>query len=437
STLEMRPHRFYYGWVIVAVSFFTLFMAVGIRNSFGVFYIAVLNEYGWGRAETAGVFSLAMLVHAFFCPVTGTLIDRFGPRKLFPVGSIFLMAGLIAASQIATLFHFYVFFGVIVAIGINTLSYSPHMSLIPIWFFRKRGLASGVVLAGIGIGAMILLPLTQLMIDAFGWRSAFLLLACIILAFIFPINALFHRRSPEEVGQAVDGKAAGPDKALSRQSEERLKESQPFQPPQQWTLKAAVRTKSFWYAALVFFSNGFLTNMMVVHQAVYIVDVGYTKLLAASLVGIVGLLGSMGGILWGLLSDHIGREKSYTLGNGTAMAGLLFFMFMRDATTPWMLYAFVILYGIGFGSLGSVTASTAGDLFPGTSLGRIIAMYSVAFGLGGALGPYLAGYFHDLRGSYVVPFLLLQVSILVGIFGIWMAAPRHRRTAYQKDAPSA
>ena len=412
--------------MIVAVSFFTLLMAVGIRNSFGIFYIAVLDEYGWGRAETAGVFSLAMLVHALFCPVTGTLIDRFGPRKLFPVGAIFLTVGLIAASRIATIFHFYIFFGVLVAIGINTLSFTPHMSLIPRWFYRKRGLASGVVLAGIGIGAMILLPLTQLMIDAFGWRSAYLLLAGVILAFIFPINALFQRRSPEEVGQAVDGKTPGPDKALSRQVEEGIKGSQPFQLPQQWTLKTAVRTKPFWCMAVVFFTNGFLTNTMVVHQAVHIVDLGYTKLLAAVLVGMVGLLGSMGGILWGLLSDHIGREKSYTLGNCTAMAGLLLFMFMPDAATPWMLYAFAILYGIGFGSMGSVTASTAGDLFPGNSLGRIIAMYSVGFGLGGALGPYLAGYFHDLKGSYLVPFLLLQVSILVGIFAIWMAAPRRR-----------
>jgi len=425
----MRQHRFYYGWVIVAVSFFTLLMAVGIRNSFGIFYIAVLSEYGWGRAETAGVFSLAMLVHAFFCPLTGTLIDRFGPRKLFPVGSIFLMAGLIAASRIATIFHFYIFFGVIMAIGINTLSFTPHMSLIPRWFFRKRGFASGVVLSGIGIGAMILLPLTQLMIDAFGWRSAYLLLAVVILVFIFPINALFHRRSPEEVGQVVDGKTPGPDKAHLPQTEARLKESRPFQLPQPWTLKTAVRTKPFWCMAVVFFANGFLTNTMVVHQAVHIVDLGYTKLLAASLVGIVGLLGSMGGILWGLLSDHIGREKSYTIGNCMVMAGLLFFMFMPGTATPWMLYTFAFLYGFGFGSMGSVTASMAGDLFPGNSLGRIIAMYSVGFGLGGALGPYLAGYFYDLKGSYLVPFLLLQISILVSIFAIWMAAPRRRGTS--------
>ena len=140
-TLNSKISHFYYGWVIVAVSTFTLFMAVGTRCSFGVYYIAILGEYGWGRAETAGAFSLAMLLHAVFAPVTGALIDRFGPRKLFPLGAVFLFLGLLAASRIRAIWHLYLFFGVVMAIGINTLSYSPNMSIIPRWFIKKIGLA--------------------------------------------------------------------------------------------------------------------------------------------------------------------------------------------------------------------------------------------------------------------------------------------------------
>ena len=118
-------HRFYYGWVIVAVSFFTIFFASSVRYCFGVFYVAILGEYGWGRAETAGAFSLAMVIHAFFSPVTGTLIDRFGPRTLFPLGAIFLALGLAAASRITAIWDLYLFFGVVIAIGINTLAFGP------------------------------------------------------------------------------------------------------------------------------------------------------------------------------------------------------------------------------------------------------------------------------------------------------------------------
>ena len=99
-----------------------------------------------------------------------------------------------------------------------------------------------------------------------------------------------------------------------------------------------------------------------------------------------------------------------------------------------MLYAFVILYGAGFGSIGPMTASTTGDLFPGNSVGRIMAMQSVGFGMGGALGPYLGGYFYDQMGSYFIPVLLLLASILLGVLGIWMATPRHRSYSYPGDA---
>ncbi|MBU2499603.1 MAG: MFS transporter, partial [Proteobacteria bacterium] len=325
------------------------------------------------------------------------------------------------------LWHLYVFFGVAIAIGVNTISFAPHMSLVSKWFFRKRGLASGLVLAGVGAGIMTILPVTELMIESFGWRSAFLLLAGLSLGLIFPMTALFQRRSPEEVGQYMDGAPPGSDGTPPFQAEE-LRKDIPFpQLPDKWTLRAAVRTKTYWYLALVSFTNGFVVNTLLVHQAVHVVDLGYTKLLAASLVGVVGLLGSIGGILFGYLSDRIGRGKSYALGNLAAFAGILSFMLIRDSASPWMLYTFVILYGLGFASTAPINGSTAADRFPGNSLGKILATQSMFFGVGGALGPYLGGHFHDYTGSYFIPFLLCLAGVIFGIIGLWMAAPDHRR----------
>jgi MFS family permease len=432
--LKDKTHRFYYGWVIVAISFFTLFFSLGIRFSFGVFFIAILKEYGWSRGATAGAFSLAMVVHAIFAPVTGAIVDRFGPRKLFPIGSVFLIMGLMAASQITAIWHLYLFFGVAVAIGINTISYSPHMALIPRWFVRKRGLAAGLVLSGIGMGTLVIVPLVELIIDKMGWRSAFLILAGIILGIVLPMTALFQRRSPEEVGQYPDGIAPGSTRNLSTENEKENERMPTFNGPEQWTFKAALCTRAFWCMFSVVFCNGFLMNMLLVHQAIHTVDVGYSKMVAASMVGMVGLIGSIGGILCGHLSDRAGREISYTLGSAAAFVGVLLFMSIRDTTSLWMLYAFVILYGAGYGSMGPMTASTTGDLFPGNSVGRILAMQSVGFGMGGALGPYLGGYFYDQMGSYFIPFLLLLASIFWGVLGIWMAAPRHRSYSYPRDA---
>jgi MFS family permease len=422
-----QSHRFYYGWVIVAVSFFTIFLALGIRFSFGVFYVAILGEYGWGRGETAGAFSLAMVTHALFAPVTGTLIDRFGPRVFFPLGALFMGIGLVAASYTSTIWHLYLFFGVIIAVGVNTLSFTSHMSLIPKWFFRKKGLASGLVLSGIGVGSMVLAPSIQFIIDTAGWRYAFLILAGITLFILVPMTALFQRRSPEEVGQTLDDSAPSSSGPVTTQSEGHQKTMHFANLSNQWKISSIFNERAFWWIALTNVFMGFTTNMLVVHQTAHIVDVGYSKILAASLFGLVGLLGSIGGIMGGFLSDRIGRDIAYTMGSSAAFVGVVLFLCIRDTSSSWMLYAFVILYGLGCGSMGPAYAAIAGDLFPVNSLGRILGILTVGFGLGGALGAYIAGYLYDVIGNYTFAFLLVLVSICIGNFGILMAARRYRQ----------
>ena len=429
-----KTRRFYYGWVIVGISFFTLFFSLGTRFSFGVFYVAILKEYGWGRGETAGAFSLAMVIHGLFAMVTGNLIDRFGPRTLFPLGATFLAMGFAAASRITAIWQLYLFFGVLLAIGINTLAYSPHMSRIPQWFIRRRGLASGLVVAGIGMGTMVMAPAIQFMIDTVGWRSAFLVLAGIVLGVVVPMTLLFQRRSPEDVGQFPDGFVPDSGETHTLQLKGSQKDTRSSYPSEQWTLKVALCTRAFWWMALASFSMAFFAHMLVVHQAAYVVDAGYSPRLAALLVGLVGLLRSAGGVICGPLSDRVGREIGYTLGGGSAFVGIVLFLFVRDTTSPWTLYAFVILFGLGYGSMHSILAATAADLFPGNSLGRIMGTFSMGVGLGGALGPYLGGYFYDHMGNYTLPFLLMLVSISLGVLGIWKAAPRHRKTCSSSKA---
>jgi MFS family permease len=423
-----KTHRFYYGWVIVGVSFFTLFLTLGIHFSSGMFYVAILKEYDWGRAETAGAFSLVMVTQALFAIVTGNLIDRLGPRRLFPLGATVMAMGLAATSRITAIWHLYLFFGVATAIGLSTLSFPPHMSRIPQWFIRKKGLASGLVAAGVGVGTMVMAPVIQLMIDTGGWRSAFLILGGILIGVVVPMTALFQRRSPEDVGQFPDGIVPDSGGTHSLQREGFPEETQFFHLSGQWTLKAALCSRAFWWMGLASFCVGFATTMLVVHQAAYLVDAGYRVTLAALFVGLLGLLRSLGGVLFGFLSDRMDREIACTLGGSAALVGVVLFLLVRHTTSPWILYAFVIVLGLGHGSTGPINIATMADLFPGNSLGRIIGASSIGYGLGGAVGPYLAGYFYDYAESYTVPFLLLMVSFSLWVLAIWMAAPRHRRT---------
>jgi MFS family permease len=189
----------------------------------------------------------------------------------------------------------------------------------------------------------------------------------------------------------------------------------------------AIRTKPFWWINLMAFCQGFLFNMLVVHQVAHIVGLGYSTIFAASLLGMVGLVASAGGILCGQLSDRGGREMTYTIGSLFAVAGILMLILAPGPGATWMLYGFVLLYGLGQGALMPLAASTTGDLFPGRSLGKIFSMQSIWFGLGAATGPYLGGVLYDLRGSYFIPFLLLIGAIATGTVAIWFAAPRRHR----------
>jgi MFS family permease len=423
-----KKHLFYYGWVIAGVSFFCLFVSLGIRFSYGLFYVAILNDYGWGRAETAGAFSLAMVIHAGFAVVSGNLIDRFGPRTIFPLGATFLALGLAAASRISAMWHLYLFFGVVMTMGANVLSYATHMAVIPKWFIRKRGLVAGFVLAGIGLGTMVMAPVIRFLIDTVGWRSTFLILSGLVLSVLVPMTALLYRRSPEEVGQFPDGVVPDSRETQNSPLNESVEDLRFSRLSRQWTLRSALCSGAFWWMVLVNFCVGFFLIMLVVHQAAHVVDAGYSLALAAFVVGLVGLLRSAGGVLCGFLSDRVGREIGLTIGSSFIFLGVSFFLLVRDTGSLWILCAFVLLYGLGHGSTGPIIAATMADLFPGNSLGRIMGTFEIGFGIGGALGPYLAGYFYDQRGSYTIPFLLLLVSVSLGVLGIWMAAPRHRQT---------
>ncbi|MFH1490857.1 MAG: MFS transporter, partial [Pseudomonadota bacterium] len=312
----------------------------------------------------------------------------------------------------------YLSFGVFMAVGINVLSYSPHMAIIPRWFKKKRGLASGLAASGIGIGTLVLVPFNELMIDTLGWRSGFFVLSGVVLCILVPATAIFHRRSPEDIGLYPDGlppKVEGAVQGLPGKASPAPKAKA------SWTFGEAFRVRAFWLMVLTVLCDSFVTNTIIVHQAVYLVDRGYSGMLAASLVGLVGLIGSVGGISCGLFSDHFGSKTGYTAGGLLAFMGIIVLLLIKDALSPWMPYVFVILYGLGTGAKQPMIATITGDLFPGNALGRILAAQSVGFGIGGALGAYGGGYFFDHAGSYLIPFLLVLTVLVIAVFSVWTA----------------
>jgi sugar phosphate permease len=204
--VSFRPQRgFYYGWVIAVLSMISMSFYFGIRTAFSVLFVALIDHFHWGRAEAASAQSIAMLVYMIMAPIIGTLVDRIGPRKIILPGIILTGLGLLLCTQIETLTQFYLFFGVIVGVGVVCLSIAPFTVILAHWFERKRGAANGLAGMGMGIGIFFLVPLTQYLISSNGWRFAFFILSLLVFVVPFPLNAFLLRHRPQEMGLLPDG----------------------------------------------------------------------------------------------------------------------------------------------------------------------------------------------------------------------------------------
>src|ERR1044072_8608096 len=198
---------FFYGWIIVAVTFVTLAIGVTARTAFSLLFPPIIGEFGWERGVTAGAFSFGFLVSGALSPLIGRLMDRHGPRAVMELGVILMGGGLLLAPLTTQPWHLYLTIGVLVGGGSVCLGYSGQSLFLPNWFVRRRGLAIGIAFAGVGIGSIILLPWVQHMIEQTGWRTACTAMGILVFAVLAPINLLLRKR-PEDLGLEPDGDAS-------------------------------------------------------------------------------------------------------------------------------------------------------------------------------------------------------------------------------------
>ncbi len=415
----MRIKKFYYGWVIVGVAFVSMVFWFGIRSIFSVFYVALLEEYSWSRGGAAGVQATALITYTIMAPVIGGLIDRLGPRRVIVPGIIILSLGLFLCSFIRTLGHFYFFFGIIAAVGLTSIAIVSYSAILSHWFEKKRGLASGIALSGMGIGTFLLVPMTQYFITLSGWRLTFIIISALSLTVLLVINGLLLRHKPVELGLYPDG--IGREEWLKNQ-EKAVGTSE--WSSNDWTLKRAMKTDQFWYLFVFFFLTIFIVYAVLTHHMRFLVDKGIDKTTAAFIFGMIGITSGVSRIFWGWLSDHIGREKTFTLGALCMIMGTCFLMALDVAVKNQFIYSFAILFGIGWGVNAPIFMSSAADLFQGKSFGLIYGIMEGVLGIGAALGAWFPGFMYDQTQSYQLAFGISIVFTMLACLFIWLAAPR-------------
>src|SRR3981189_733304 len=198
---------FFYGWIIVVVTFVPMAIGVNARTAFSLFFPPIIDEFGWERGVTAGAFSFGFLVSGAVSPLIGRLMDRAGPRAVMELGVALMAGGLLLAPLTTQPWHLYLTIGVMVGAGSVCLGYSGQSLFLPNWFNRRRGLAMGLAFAGVGIGSVTLLPWVQHMIEQAGWRTASTAMGIVVLVVLAPINLLLRKR-PADIGLRPEGDAA-------------------------------------------------------------------------------------------------------------------------------------------------------------------------------------------------------------------------------------
>lgn len=421
--IQRLAHRlpFFYGWAVVAVAFVTMAVGVNARTSFSLLFPAILDEFGWDRATTAGAFSFGFLVAALLGPATGRLMDRRGPVWVMLLGTLAIAAGLSLATLATAPWHLYLTQGLLVGGGTTAIGYSGQALYLPNWFVRRRGLAISIAYAGAGIGSILLLPAAQAIITAAGWRTACLAFAALVLILLVPLNLLI-RRHPADLGLTPDGDTA--TQALARKTVHIV---DPAWAATDWTLARALATPRFWWLALANATAMYAWYAVQVHQTKYLLGIGISASQAAWALGLVSLAGIPGQIALGALSDRIGREPVWAIG----CAGFLLTYALLIALAHWphpaLLLAMILAQGVlGYG-ITSVFGPVVAEVFEGRHFGTIFGTMMIGAMSGAAAGPFVQGLLHDRTGSDTPGFILGAAAALASIAAIWIAAPRKVR----------
>jgi sugar phosphate permease len=401
DTTPKRPPlslSFYYGWIVLSLCFLTTLTSAGVRSSPSVLIHPLEAEFGWSRTLIASAVSMNLLLFGIAAPISGFLIDRFGPRKLM-MGSLTLLIVGVSGTMVMT--HFWQFFlvwGVIVGLGAGGVGSVLTATVGNRWFVAKRGLALGILGSASSTGQIIFLPLFMAMITYAGWRlgsMALIVVAIILLPLIF----LFMRDDPAEVGLEPYG--AGQPGAATQGSATSLRGMSAKNAT--ITAREVVSHPTFWLLAGSFFvcggtANGLIGTHLIPHE----IEIGIPQVAAASLLGIMGGLNMVGTIFSGWMIDRVRPNRWLALVYALRGLSLLILPFVKDFGG---LVVFAIIYGLDWFATVPPSMAITADTFGRQNVGRVYGWIFMSHQIGAAIMASTAGAIRTWMGDYQFAFL--------------------------------
>ena len=393
---EKKSPRFFYGYVVALAAFFILAIMEGAMYTYGVFLKPLLAEFGWTRAAISGAFSLFMVLFGLFFVITGRLNDRFGPRIVVTVCGFFLGLGYLLMSQINAIWQLYLFYGVIIAIGMSG-GFVPLVSTVARWFVKRRGLMTGLVVSSVGVGTVIMPPIANWLISSYVWRDSYTIIGIAALVVIV-LAAQLLKRDPGQVGQLPYGESGIKEGSLNLEAIG-------------FSLRQAIHVRQFWILGSICLFFSFFLQAIMVHIVPHATELGIPSAIAASVLAAIGGVSIAGRIVMGGAGDKIGNRLAMSI-CFFIIAIVLFWLLA--AKELWMLYLFATIFGFAYGGFTALESPMVAELFGLGSHGVILGCIGVGATIGGAIGPVLAGYIFDVTGSYYQAFQICAAIAVIG-----------------------
>ena len=380
-------------WMVVGATFLSTFTVFGVVYSFGAFFDSMADDFGTGRGATALMFSITTAWYFGLGLVSGKAADRFGPRPVLLVGAVALGVGLLATSRVESIWWGYLTYGVGAGTAV-ACGYVPMVATVGGWFERRRTLALGIAVAGIGAGTLACAPLASALIDAHGWRTAYVVFGIGGTALLL-IAALGAHRPPIVVGQAP------------------------------LDLRSVVRQRAF----IVLYTGALLGSLALFVPFVFIksyaTDQGIDNRLAATLVGLIGASSIVGRLGLGALGTRFGSVRLIQFSFGSMAASYLLWLVAGGSFA--VLVIFTVVMGVGYGGFIALSPAVVATLFGTVGMGAILGATYTAAGIGGLIGPPVAGELID-RASYSAAIVFAMV--LTTLATVVLLALPVRRTGH-------
>ena len=368
-------------WFTVVAAFLASAVTLGTAYSFGAFFESMSAEFGSERGATAVIFGLTTFAFFWLSLVTGRLLDRFGPRLVLSIGAAAMFVGLLLTSRVNSLEAGYVTYGLGVGIA-AACGYVPMVAMVGGWFVHHRAVAVGLAVAGIGVGTMVMSPLSAALIDRYGWRDTYVIFAfggTAVLLLCLPLSA----RPPG------DGS------------------------PQPSRFRDALHSAVFRRIHLSAFALGLALFVPFVFVGQYAKDRGIGSVKAAVLVGVLGGASVVSRIGFGSLVRRFGSFRLYR--TCYAIHGVSFAIWLVSGSSYALLVLFVLVLGVGYGGFVALGPIVISDRMGVAGLGSILGLLYTGPGLGALIGAPSAGWIIDRTDSYRWAILACLLACLVSV----------------------